>query len=69
MTTCRGQHLLEAIFVEAMAAPGEEFVVRWCRRCGAITVDIDVDGRVSPGAFVAMRLPETEQEKQGKANG
>lgn len=69
MTTCRGQHDLEVIFTEKMAAPGEEFVVRWCIRCGAVSVDIDVDGRTSPGAYIPMKLPETELVRQGVTDG
>jgi hypothetical protein len=66
MTTCRGNHDLEAIFTYVMSGPGEEIVVRWCRRCGAAVIDIDVDGRISPGAYMAMRLPKTEEALQGR---
>ena len=64
MTTCQGNHDLEVIYYEGSEM--EENVVRWCQRCGAITVDVDVDGRTSPGAYMAMRLPETEAARQGK---
>lgn len=64
MTTCKGNHKLQAIYTDPCPAPGESFVVRWCVKCGAVVVDIDVDGRTSPGAFMAMRLPATEAERQ-----
>jgi hypothetical protein len=34
-----------------------EYVTRWCSNCGAIVVDLDFDGRVSPGAGMKMRFP------------
>lgn len=63
MTTCRGDHDLRTIL--AMGPEMAETVIRWCDRCGAITGDIDADGRTAPGAVIPMRLPATEREKQG----
>ena len=36
---------------------GTEPTVRWCRNCGAIVVDIDVDGRTDPGRILPLTLP------------
>lgn len=33
-------------------------VVRWCKVCGAVVVDIDCDGRISPGRCVPMKFPK-----------
>lgn len=66
MTTCKGQHSLTTIYRDGPDM--EENVVRWCKKCGAITVDVDVDGRTAPGGYMAMRLPETEARKQGKVS-
>jgi valyl-tRNA synthetase len=33
-------------------------VVRWCPDCGAIVVDVEIDGRVSPGEVMKMRFPK-----------
>lgn len=33
-------------------------VVRWCRDCGAVVIDVDYDGRTSPGAIMPMRFPQ-----------
>jgi len=65
MTTCRGRHDLEIVFRDGPEI--EETVVRWCSRCGAVTVDIDSDGRTSPGTIMSMRLPDTEAERQGRS--
>jgi hypothetical protein len=32
--------------------------VRWCRLCGSIVVDADVDGIIHPGAIREMQFPE-----------
>ena len=36
----------------------EEIVVRWCKDCGAIVVDIDYDGRTYAGRHTSMQFPE-----------
>lgn len=38
-------------------APDAETVVRWCPTCGAIVVDVDFDGRTSPGRVMKMKFP------------
>ncbi len=35
----------------------ETNVVRWCVRCGAVVVDIDVDNRTYPGRIMRMKGP------------
>lgn len=37
-------------------------VVRWCRVCGAIVVDLDVDGRTYPGYYTKMIIPKNLKE-------
>lgn len=64
MTTCRGQHDLIAVYSHGPEM--EETVVRWCQLCGAITVDVDYDGRTQPGGVMPMKLTQLEQLKQGK---
>lgn len=32
-------------------------VVRWCKICGAIVVDVDFDGRTNPGQGMKMKFP------------
>lgn len=32
-------------------------VVRWCRNCGAVVIDMEYDGRVAAGAIMKMRVP------------
>lgn len=43
-------------------------VVRWCRDCGAIVVDVDVDGRVSPGAVSPMVFPLLAKREAARAD-
>jgi hypothetical protein len=33
-------------------------VVRWCKKCGAVVVDVEVDGRVQPGRVMPMKFPK-----------
>jgi hypothetical protein len=44
----------------------EERVVRWCIRCGGVSIDCDSDGRTSPGHFMRMRLPELAEQDAKK---
>lgn len=36
----------------------EEQVVRWCRVCGSVVVDVDVDGRTMAGRIMEMISPQ-----------
>lgn len=40
-------------------------VVRWCTECGAVVVDVDYDGRTSPGGVVPMRFPTMLYKPRG----
>jgi hypothetical protein len=54
---CNGQHDLLRIMIKPTGDPGVEHVTRWCQNCGAIVVDVDVDGRTQPGAGSSMNFP------------
>lgn len=41
-------------------------VVRWCRDCGAVVVDIDYDNRTSPGQIMKIQFPKITQERVRK---
>jgi len=56
------RHDLEVIEAVAEACPGSYRVVRWCKVCGAVVVDIDVDNRTQPGAVMKMKFPEFLKE-------
>lgn len=47
MTTCA--HQLEIIHRSGSA------VVRWCRFCGAVVVDAEIDGHTQPGSIMPMK--------------
>ncbi len=69
----RKPHRLEVIASQpSIVAPGAKGVVRWCCDCGAVVVDVDVDGRTHPGGDAAMRFPALAVEaarKGGAAMG
>lgn len=52
----KGQHSLDTI-LSVPEWDGTARVVRWCVICGAVVVDVDIDGRVSPGHGTRMRFP------------
>lgn len=57
LETCkRGKHSFIKV-QSTCIGQGEEKVVRWCQYCGAIVVDLDVDGRTYPGYFAECLLP------------
>ena len=41
----------------------EDHVVRWCRACGSVVVDIEVDGRTMAGGIMKMKAPQTYKWK------
>lgn len=56
-----GRHDLIAVWRTPEVCPGEESVVRWCEDCGAVVVDLDMDGRtVRPSGILPMRIPRRE---------
>ena len=57
LANCRnGDHRLEVIYETSIPVHSEE-VVRWCRNCGSIVVDVDFDGRTNPGQVMKMKSP------------
>jgi hypothetical protein len=40
----------------------EAEVVRWCRNCGAVVIDLEYDGRTAAGAIMKMRVPTLTQD-------
>lgn len=61
-TKCsEGQHPLREI---ARTSDGfTDKVIRWCPVCGAIVIDMEVDGRVYPGRYQKMQLPKLCKDK------
>ena len=53
----KGNHdLIEIYRVHNMY--GEDQVVRWCRVCGSVVVDVEVDGRTMAGGIMEMISPQ-----------
>lgn len=52
-----GHELIEIFDSPCNDAPDAKYVVRWCKICGAVVIDVDVDNRTSPGAFMKMKFP------------
>ena len=57
----KGNHPLEKIFTFSKNRD-EDVAVNWCPECGAVVVDIEFDGRISPGAVVKMKVPRIAKE-------
>lgn len=59
---CDGiNHNLIAIYSDH--AIGHEEVVRWCEDCGAVVVDLDVNGVTQSGGIKKMMFPSGKLEK------
>lgn len=50
----KGNHKLEEIH-QSRYVIGADVVVRWCKVCGSVVVDIDYDNRTNPGQAMKMR--------------
>ena len=53
----KGNHDLIEIYRSSYSYD-EEGVVRWCRICGSVVVDMEYDGRIHPGGIMKMLGPE-----------
>lgn len=59
-----GDHELVEIWRESSGYGGSA-VVRWCRICGCVVVDLDVDGRLmKPGNYMEMISPQITELPQ-----
>ncbi len=57
LQVCRsGEHALQKIYTGHRDTVSEE-VVRWCKNCGSVVVDVDYDGRINQGQMMQMRTP------------
>lgn len=54
----KGNHDLIVIQSLPHAWDESEQVVKWCRYCGAVVIDLCLDGRTSPGRIMPMRFPQ-----------
>ncbi|MDF2879673.1 MAG: hypothetical protein K0R54_230 [Clostridiaceae bacterium] len=61
---CKGNHKLVSIYTDGRYS--ECAVVRWCKVCGAIVIDVDADGRTYPGRLMEMKLPKIAQNNLNK---
>ena len=41
-------------------------VVRWCKTCGSVVIDAEIDGEIKPGGYAKMRIP-TEVKRRLKS--
>lgn len=54
---------LEEVYSFHLGTVGNtDAVIKWCRVCGAIVIDRDYDGRISPGAIVPLQFPDYIKE-------
>lgn len=59
--TCNQHALIELVRLPRGEGPDIETVIRWCRVCGCVVGDVDVDGRTQPGAHFKMIFPKDAQ--------
>lgn len=43
----------------------EDHVVRWCKICGSVVVDLDYDGKTNPGRIMKMMGPVISKNVDG----
>lgn len=56
MNNCKiGNHKFVKII--SFGVSMESAVVRWCKECGSVVVDLDYDGKTSPGAIMSLKSP------------
>lgn len=56
-----GEHQLEDI-LEYDETAVDWCVVRWCRECGGIVIDVDYDDRTNSGQVMRMKFPRIIDE-------
>jgi hypothetical protein len=59
---CNGHHDMQVVMSVGGGFPGCQTVVRWCRNCGSVAIDTDVDGRTNPGDVMLMKFPRITQQ-------
>lgn len=59
----KGKHNFIDIFTRYIGED-EYKVVRWCKDCGAIVIDLDVDGRTYAGYFLKCQIPKILKRKE-----
>lgn len=63
MKKCDGKNHNLVVVHSSKHSPYDEWaVVRWCKFCGAVAVDIDVDNRTHPGEIRQMKFPDIAYE-------
>lgn len=55
----KGNHRLDIVY--SSGGDQERHVVRWCRNCGSLVIDVDFDGRTNPGAIMGLVSPAIMQ--------
>ncbi len=54
----KGNHNLIEIHSDRHSWDESEQVVRWCKYCGCIRVDLDYDGRSQQGRIMTIKFPQ-----------
>lgn len=68
IVTRRDHNLTEIMRKPAYVMPDADQIVRWCRDCGAIVIDIDADDQTHPGAIIPMTFPLLALRAAAKAD-
>jgi hypothetical protein len=63
LTCISGKHDLVEIYSGHGVCPNEYDVVRWCRVCGSIVVDVDMDNKtMKPGGTMILKSPQISKD-------
>jgi len=53
-----GHHDLIEITRNRHGWDGSHEVVKWCRLCGAVVIDLHQDNKIKPGHYMKMKFPK-----------
>jgi len=58
----KGQHVGPLVELFNFGGIDAERVLRWCPKCGAVVVDLDVDGKTISGGVVKMKISQITED-------
>jgi len=53
-----GEHDLIVIDAAQHGWDGTSRVVKWCKLCGAVVIDLHMDNQIKPGYYMEMKYPQ-----------
>lgn len=62
------KHINPQFFEDVLNVKEIDDAIRWCKDCGAVVVDQDIDGRTRPGGVAIMRFPKETSQNENFCN-